>query len=98
MKIKVNSKMLASEADSISGLVKDAEKKLKTMYTQVRELDSKWEGPANEGFTNSFNADYETFAEICKTVSSLAANMKKAAREYECCEDEIADGIRRLNI
>lgn len=98
MKLKVNSKTLASEANSISELVKDAEKKLKTMYTQVRELDSKWEGPANESFTQSFNADYETFDAICKTVSSLASNMKKAAREYERCEDEIADGIKRLNI
>ena len=50
MKIKVNSATLASEASAISDLVKDAEKKLQTMYTLVRELDSKWEGPAKEGF------------------------------------------------
>ena len=41
MKIKVNSATLASEASAISDLVKDAEKKLQTMYTLVRELDSK---------------------------------------------------------
>lgn len=98
MKIKVNSATLASEASAISDLVKDAEKKLQTMYTLVRELDSKWEGPANEGFVNSFGADYEEFKAICKTGASLASNMKKAAREYERCENEITDGIKRLNI
>ena len=95
MKIKVNSATLASEASAISDLVKDAEKKLQTMYTLVRELDSKWEGPANEGFVNSFGMEFKA---ICKTVASLASNMKKAAREYERCENEITDGIKRLNI
>ena len=42
--------------------------------------------------------DYEEFKAICKTVASLASNMKKAAREYERCENEITDGIKRLNI
>ena len=74
MKIKVNSATLASEASAISDLVKDAEKKLQTMYTLVRELDSKWEGPANEGFVNSFGADYERRANMsaAKTKSQTA--------------------------
>ncbi len=64
------------------------EKSIDAMFDAVKNLDTMWDGPANEAFRAQFQTDYQTCLEMNKTLGILIEKLRKAKEEYDKCESK----------
>lgn len=74
------------------------EKSIDAMFDAVKNLDTMWEGPANEAFRAQFQTDYQTCLEMNKTLGILIEKLRKAREEYDKCESEVENLVRVIRI
>lgn len=96
--ITVNTFTLAGDIDALRTTLQIARKQLDDMFTQIAELDTMWDGPANEAFKAQFNLDYETTKNLCETVESIIACMEFAKEQYNTCENEVNGIVSSISI
>lgn len=96
--INVNTETLRKDSNEITSKVNSLLSELQKVYTEVQQLDTMWEGPANAAFNAQFAADYENFRTVCTFINNFAKDMGSAAVEYERCEAEINSAIKALRV
>ena len=74
------------------------EKSIDAMFDAVKNLDTMWEGSANEAFRAQFLTDYQTCLEMNKTLGILIEKLRKAREEYDKCESEVENLVRAIRI
>ncbi|MBO5523333.1 MAG: WXG100 family type VII secretion target [Roseburia sp.] len=97
-KIKINTKTLQKDNDSILKDLKQVQKKLEAMQSDVAELNSMWSGEANKAFNQAFNKDIKALAELCSSLEGIAAYEDTARSEYDKCEKQVESLIAAVNI
>lgn len=96
--IAVNTSTLTSDISELQTTLASARAQLDDMFNQVAELDTMWDGPANEEFNRQFGNDYENAKNLCRTIESLLECMKFARDQYNICENEINDIVSAITI
>lgn len=91
--ITVDTSMLAGDINELQTTLANAEKQLADMFSQIAELDTMWDGPANEEFNRQFGNDHENTKNLCKTVASLIECMVYAREQYDLCEKKEVNSI-----
>ena len=96
--ITVNTSTLANDIDALQTTLVSARAQLDDMFNQVAELDTMWDGPANEEFNRQFGNDYENAKNLCKTIESIIECMKYARDQYNVCENEVSGIVSAITI
>ncbi|WP_432627721.1 WXG100 family type VII secretion target [Brotaphodocola sp.] len=65
-------------------------------YDSIKELNTMWNGPANEAFNQTFESDYQSMNEMCKMIKSLIEYMENARDQYRHCEDLVSQEIESI--
>ncbi len=60
------------------------------MTEDMAELDSMWDGPANEVFMAQFGQDVQYAQELCNMVQKLTECMEYAKKQYDICDGEVS--------
>lgn len=96
---------LEIDTSSLAGGRKDMEESLGSIqgtldgiYTEIEELNAMWAGPANQAFRNSFQQDKERIAQIVKGMRDYLEHLENVQREYESCEQAVADIVAAVRI
>ena len=96
--IAVNTSTLTNDIDALQTTLVSARTKLDDMFDQVAELDTMWDGPANEAFNRPFGNDYENAKNLCETIESIIECMKYARDQYNACEMEVNGIVSAITI
>ena len=98
MEIAVNTSTLANDIDELRTALTSARAQLDDMFNQVTELDTMWDGPANEEFNRQFGNDYENAKNLCKTIDSIIECMVFAKDQYNICENDVNSIVSAITI
>lgn len=96
--IAINTSTLEIDIGELRAALGNARGQLKEMFNQVTELDTMWDGPANETFKQQFNNDYENAKDLCNIVESLIASMENAREQYDACENVVNGIVSAISI
>lgn len=96
--ITVNTSTLTGDISELRTALSTARAQLNEMFNQVAELDTMWDGPANQEFNKQFGNDYENAKNLCATIESLLACMEFARDQYNLCENEVNSIVSAITI
>ena len=96
--ITVDTAALTGDIEELQNALLEVRRQLREMFEQVAELDTMWDGPANQEFNRQFFNDYENSRELCDTVESIIQCMQYAKEQYNICENEVNGIVASINI
>ncbi|BAL00625.1 hypothetical protein OBV_34260 [Oscillibacter valericigenes Sjm18-20] len=96
--IEIETECLQTDIVQMTEAVQDAKKKSEAMFTTIQELDTMWDGPANEIFRAQFLNDHTAMQELCGEVENLISCMEFAKKSYEQCEEEVYEKVLSLKL
>ncbi len=80
--------------DNLSLLIGEVDK----TYSDVKALDSTWQGQAKAAFDRQFELDYARMVEICNELSAYARRLVSARQEYDRGEAQVGEIIASIEI
>lgn len=96
--IEVNISTLEQDIKDMGIAVEQIRKDMADMFESVSELDTMWDGPANQAFNQQFVLDKQIFEEICGAVEGIIDSMKNAQESYLRCEAAVSEEIERIKV
>ena len=96
--IEINLSSLDSDIEAMTEELGLLRGDMNKAYESVSELDSMWNGPANDAFNKAFVDDKAAMDELCTTIQSLIDFMVNAAKEYRTCESNVSAEIDAIKI
>lgn len=96
--IEVDTTQLARDKNAVQERINQVRTSLKSIYTDVAELDAMWDGVANQVFKAQFDADREEFEAMCTMYEELVDKLEIARTEYEKCEAQVNAAIAAIKI
>ncbi|MDE7028753.1 MAG: WXG100 family type VII secretion target [Lachnospiraceae bacterium] len=94
--IEVDTNTLARDIKELSEELEKATKCIQTMTEDMAELDSMWDGPANEAFMVQFGQDTQYAQELCSMVQKLTECMEYARTQYDICDNEVSSLVASI--
>lgn len=96
--IEINIAVLKRDIEEMKAEAAILKKLMEDTYSQVRELDSMWDGPSNEAFNQAFRADHEQFKGLLETIDGLISYMERARDEYLRCEAAVSRQVDEIRV
>lgn len=96
--IEIETQMLQSDIDKMTEAVEIVQSQTDAMFDTMAELDTMWDGQANEVFKAQFALDHIAMQDLCNEVVNLISCMDFAKKTYEQCEDEVYQKIIALQV
>lgn len=96
--IKVNTQKLKNDTDTIAKDLKEVQKKITAMKSDVAALNKMWSGDANAAFNQTFNKDINLLLTLCNSLEEIISYERTAKTEYDKCETKIASMIEAMGI
>ena len=96
--IAINTEILQGDITEFETALTTIENRMENMFSNMKALDTMWDGTANMVFMGQFAKDYEQMKELCTTLSSLLESIKTAKKEYEQCESSVNALIKEIRI
>ena len=96
--ITVDMSMLAIDIGVLQENVALLRSQMQEMFQEITELDTMWDGPANDAFNAQFQADYTVMENLCKTFDSMIECYEFANKEYNSCENSVHDIVAAISI
>lgn len=94
--IGIETDTLDKDIKELSGELESARKLIQTMAEDMTELDSMWDGLANEAFMAQFGQDVQYAQELCNMVQKLTECMEYAKKQYDICDGEVSSLIASI--
>ena len=94
--IGVDLEKMGKDIQTLTDNIKTIREDINQLFCIVEELDSMWDGQANEAFMNQFNQDNENFKIVCDNVEGMIKEMNEARNEYIKCEEYVGSEIDTL--
>ncbi len=88
--IEIETNTLDKDIKELLGELGNARKFIQTMTEDMAELDSMWDGPANDVFMAQFGQDVQYAQELCNMVQKLTECMEYAKKQYDICDGEVS--------
>lgn len=64
----------------------------------LRQLESMWEGEAKEAFSNAVRDDLRRLKDLVKAMQNLTDRTGEARKEYDKCENTVAQIIASIKV
>jgi len=97
-RIEIETSLLAQDKDTIQGEIQSLKTHMTQMREQMEQLSGMWEGPAKEAFMNQFWSDFDYIQSFLTEMDTYTEAMEYAQREYEKCENDVAQIIGAIQI
>ena len=97
-RIEIETRLLAQDKDTIQGEIQSLKTYMTQMREQMEQLSGMWEGPAKEAFMNQFWSDFDYIQSFLTEMDTYTEAMEYAQREYEKCENDVAQIIGAIQI
>jgi WXG100 family type VII secretion target len=82
-------------ANQLSDLVADWKTSTDTLYTTYDELDSMWDGDANDAFNAKFiNEDKDKYNKLAQAMEEYVEVIRQAVETYRTAEEEVANIVK----
>lgn len=96
--IAVNTSRLSQDVEEMEYALRRIENQMDSMFDSVNQLDTMWDGPANDAFYIQFAADYEQMRELCRILRELIECCRFAGTEYISCENAVNGIVNAIRI
>lgn len=96
--IEIDTEHLNKDVEALKNLLTQLRKNQTSMEQAMDQLNTMWQGPANQIFNIQFRADCESFANVCTTVEAMIQAMETARMDYEACEEQVSDLINAIRV
>ncbi len=96
--IAVNTEILGRKVSDLDGELSGIRSGINQMFDAVAELDTMWDGPANDAFRQQFLLDKNEMQDLCKELEGIFHSMDNAKKEYEQCENDVRQLIAEIRI
>lgn len=96
--IEIEISSLDTDIRSMEGDLASLRKELGEAYAAVQELDTMWNGPANDAFNREFEKDHANMEGMCDTIQKIIDYMVNASKEYRQCEASVSAEIDAIKI
>ncbi|MBQ7203377.1 MAG: WXG100 family type VII secretion target [Eubacterium sp.] len=96
VQFEVNVQQLTHDIERARGCLRYLNNNLNSMFGEIKELDTMWDGTANDAFNIQFNNDYEMMKDVIKNLRKLIESLEFAKSEYIKCENQVGSAIRAL--
>ncbi|MBR1691924.1 MAG: WXG100 family type VII secretion target [Lachnospiraceae bacterium] len=96
--IKVNTRSLKNDRDSIQKDLQKVRKKIAEMQKDVEALNKMWSGDANAAFNQVFKNDIKALESICKSIDGMIQYETTAKKEYDTCEGKVSELISSIQV
>lgn len=96
--IATNTLTMSSDIVSFRSSLAAVERQLNNLEKTNTELDSMWDGPANETFKSYFAKNFEKSKRMLQTVNSIVDCIEYARKEYDKCEGEVSSIIASIRV
>ena len=96
--IAIDTGILQNDITAYEEALNTVKSKMDNMFTNMKELDTMWEGEANNAFMVQFNKDYSSMKELCNLLTKLLEDLKLAKKEYDQCDSSVNAVINAIQI
>lgn len=96
--ITVDTDLLKTDIDTMQESLTQLNKLVEDVFSDITELDTMWDGPANEEFNRQFKSDYETMKSQCDVINNMIEHYDYADKEYVKCENEVDSIVKSIKI
>lgn len=97
-RIEIDTSLLAQDRDRIQEEVQSLKICIAQVQEQVEQLSDMWEGPAKEAFLNQFWSDCDFIQNFFTEMDTYTEAMEYAQKEYEKCDNDVAQIIGAIEI
>lgn len=97
-RIKINTSRLGTDAQRVSGCIRNLSKEMENMKNSIAQLDRMWDGPGSEAFKQAFETDRRAFEEIIKNLESIHDYETNAKVQYEKCEQAVYALVAEIKV
>lgn len=97
-KIRISTKTLQSDTESIQKYLKQVENKIADMQRDVADMNKMWSGSANTAFNKAFQDDINAMKELCKSIQGIISYQSTAKQEYNNCENKVSSLISAISV
>lgn len=97
-RIEIETRLLAQDKESIRDQVQQLRKQKDQLQEKMEQLSGMWEGPAKETFLAQFLSDCEYMDSFFSELDTYVQAMEYAEKEYDKCEDDVAQIIAAIEI
>ena len=94
--IAVDTSTLSDDITALQEELDDITSNLDKIFDEIIDLDTMWDGPANQAFMEQFARDTIYAHEICQTLQNLVECMTYAKGQYDTCENEISSIVSSI--
>lgn len=96
--IEINIGTLATDIESMQTELANLRDDIRIAFEALAELDTMWDGPANEAFNQAAKNDHELLNQMCDIIKGLISYMENARDEYRKCENAVSAEIDTIRI
>lgn len=97
-KIKVDTNQLQKDRQSLKVDLYHIKNEITDIYQDVQELDSMWDGSANDEFRKQFRKDHDMIQDIIEDMEKYISKIDFSIRKYENCENSIDEIINKIRV
>lgn len=97
-KIRVNTESLNRTSSELQAKLEKVKKDIENISGDMDKLNSMWEGDAHTAFTQQISQDISNLSSACDGVQGIIRYEENAVKEYNKCENQVADLIRQIQI
>lgn len=97
-KIRVNTESLKQTQQSLQEKLKGIQTAIEKVSADIGVLNSKWSGDAHDAFVQSVESDIQFLTSVCEQIQGIIDYEGNAVKEYNKCEQQVADLIAQIRI
>lgn len=96
--IEINIAALKHDIEEMKAKAEAVRKEMNRTFSQVKELDAMWDGPANDAFNRTFDSDRKKMEEMIEIINGLISYMENARDEYIRCEAAVSGAVDAIRL
>lgn len=96
--IEVNVPTMQNTVEEIGEMTQTLTDQMDVLQESVVSLSSMWKGSAHNQLVNQFYEDYETVTDLVTFLTEHIEKMKEATDDYNTCETDIYNEIKKIRI
>lgn len=97
-KIRVNTESLKQTQQNLQQKLKEIQNAMDQISNDMSTLNSMWTGEAHDAFVLSAESDMQFLLSICEQIQKIINYEGNAVKEYNKCEQQVADLISQIRI
>lgn len=97
-KLRITTEQLARDIAAFNENINNVLKAVEQLRNESARLNSMWDGPSHQAFTEQFNGDLEAANDLITELRNYASALEAAKKKYEDCVGRVDLYINAIRI